>query len=113
MRYQGDITALGETEWRWDFTYRHSLVGFGGAGKAIVDGDRFQDSFGEFPEVRAIGIFWLANSNFERESDTFEVPKIGLIILFLVPTGLNKELKNCEISLVSIYKFKNKINEYE
>jgi len=44
MRYQGDITALGETEWRWDFTSRHSLVGFAGAGKAIADGDSFQDS---------------------------------------------------------------------
>jgi len=44
MRYQGDITGLAETEWRWDFTYRHSLVGFGGAGKAIADGDSFRES---------------------------------------------------------------------
>lgn len=44
MRYQGDITALAETEWRWDFTNRHSLVTFGGTGKAIQDGDSFQES---------------------------------------------------------------------
>ena len=44
MRYQGDITALAETEWRWDFTNRHSLVTFGGAAKAISNGDTFQES---------------------------------------------------------------------
>ena len=44
MRYQGDITALAETEWRWDFTNRHSLVTFGGTAKAISDGDTFQNS---------------------------------------------------------------------
>jgi outer membrane protein assembly factor BamA len=44
MRYQGNNTVLSETEWRWDFSYRHSLVGFGGAAKAIADGDSFQDS---------------------------------------------------------------------
>jgi hypothetical protein len=44
MRYQGSNTVLSETEWRWDFSYRHSLVGFGGAAKAIADGDSFQDS---------------------------------------------------------------------
>jgi hypothetical protein len=44
MRYQGDITALAESEWRWDFTTRHSLVAFGGAGKAITDGDAFKDA---------------------------------------------------------------------
>jgi hypothetical protein len=44
MRYQGTSTALAETEWRWDFTSRHSLVGFGGAGKALSEGDSFQTS---------------------------------------------------------------------
>jgi hypothetical protein len=44
MRYQGDITALAETEWRWDFTNRHSIVAFGGTAKAILDGDTFQES---------------------------------------------------------------------
>ncbi len=44
MRYQGNIVALAETEWRWDFTSRHSLIGFGGTAKAIADGDTFQDS---------------------------------------------------------------------
>jgi hypothetical protein len=44
MRYQGDITALAETEWRWDFTTRHSLVTFGGTAKAIKEGDSFQES---------------------------------------------------------------------
>ena len=44
MRYQGDIIALAETEWRWDFNNRQSLVAFGGTGKAIQDGDTFQES---------------------------------------------------------------------
>jgi len=32
------------TEWRWDFTSRFSLVGFGGTGKAIQDDSNFNDS---------------------------------------------------------------------
>ncbi|QBN17691.1 BamA/TamA family outer membrane protein [Flavobacterium nackdongense] len=44
MRYQGDVTALAETEWRWDVTTRHSLVGFGGAGKALSNTESFQES---------------------------------------------------------------------
>lgn len=35
MRYQGEITTLAETEWRWDFSSRYSLVAFGGMGKAF------------------------------------------------------------------------------
>lgn len=35
MRFQGNTIALGETEWRWDFSYRFSGVAFGGAAKAI------------------------------------------------------------------------------
>lgn len=43
-RYQGNITILTETEWRWDFTSRFSFIAFGGAGKAIRDGDTFKES---------------------------------------------------------------------
>lgn len=43
-RYQGNTIALGETEWRWDLTSRFSVVGFGGAGKAVMDGDSWGDS---------------------------------------------------------------------
>jgi hypothetical protein len=35
MRYQGKSTWLAEGELRWDFTYRWSLVGFGGYGQAF------------------------------------------------------------------------------
>ena len=35
MRYQGKTTYLAETEFRWDFTYRWSLVGFTGYGRAL------------------------------------------------------------------------------
>lgn len=44
MRYQGNITALAETEWRWDLTKRHSAVAFAGAGKAITGNSTFQES---------------------------------------------------------------------
>lgn len=43
-RYQGNTIGLGETEWRWDFNSRFSVVGFGGAGKAVLDGDSWGDS---------------------------------------------------------------------
>ncbi len=43
-RYQGNITALAETEWRWDFTSRFSVVTFGGIAKAIQDGSTFAES---------------------------------------------------------------------
>ena len=32
MRYQGESVAVAETEFRWNFTYRWSLLLFGGAG---------------------------------------------------------------------------------
>lgn len=44
MRYQGDIVALAETEWRWDFTGRYSLVVFGGLSNAVSKQSNFQDS---------------------------------------------------------------------
>jgi len=44
MRYQGDITTVLETEWRWDFSQRFSAVGFLGTGKAILNGDSFGDA---------------------------------------------------------------------
>jgi hypothetical protein len=44
MRYQGEIVTLAETEWRWDFTPRYSLLVFGGTGKAIPDGSSFKDA---------------------------------------------------------------------
>lgn len=43
-RYQGNVIGLGETEWRWDFTPRFSVVGFAGAGKAVLDGDSWGDA---------------------------------------------------------------------
>ena len=33
MRYQGQSVLVGETELRWNFTPRWSLVGFGGVGR--------------------------------------------------------------------------------
>ena len=44
MRYQGMVTTLAETEWRWDFASRFSAVVFGGAGNAVMDLDEFSDS---------------------------------------------------------------------
>ena len=44
MRYQGDVVALAETEWRWDFTSRYSLVGFGGLANAFSDKNDYQDT---------------------------------------------------------------------
>jgi len=35
MRYQGETTYLAETEIRWDFTNRWSLIGFTGYGEAL------------------------------------------------------------------------------
>ncbi len=43
-RYQGKITTLVETEWRFDFASRWSMVAFGGAGKAIGEWSDFSDS---------------------------------------------------------------------
>ena len=40
-RYQGNSVFVLETEQRYDFTYRWSLVGFGGLGKTINDGENF------------------------------------------------------------------------
>ena len=37
MRYQGNDVFVAETEVRWDFTRRWSLVGFGGYGRAVRD----------------------------------------------------------------------------
>ena len=47
-RYQGNSTALVETEWRWDVSSRWSLVGFGGSGKAMQKDDSFQDASWHF-----------------------------------------------------------------
>ena len=44
MRYQGDITTLAETEWRWNFLPRYSVVVFGGAAKAFNDDVSFDES---------------------------------------------------------------------
>ena len=32
MRYQGENVAVAEAEFRWNFTFRWSLIAFGGAG---------------------------------------------------------------------------------
>ena len=37
MRYQNEAVVTTETEWRWNFINRWSLVGFVGAGDAIED----------------------------------------------------------------------------
>jgi len=42
-RYQGNTIATAETEWRWDFTPRFSLVGFVGTGKAVLEEDSWGD----------------------------------------------------------------------
>jgi hypothetical protein len=42
MRYQGEHAAKVEAELRWQFWKRFSLVGFGGAGTAWIDLDRFE-----------------------------------------------------------------------
>lgn len=44
MRYQGDISLLVETEWRYEVYRRWSLVAFTGGGKAITSFDSFNDS---------------------------------------------------------------------
>jgi len=46
MRYQGNQVFVAETEVRWDFTRRWSLVGFTGAGRATRDLDDLP-GFGE------------------------------------------------------------------
>lgn len=44
LRYQNDNVYTVETEWRWNFLKRWSIVGFVGAGEALKDyGDIFQD----------------------------------------------------------------------
>ena len=44
LRYQNENVYTVETEWRWNFLKRWSVVGFVGAGEALKDyGDIFQD----------------------------------------------------------------------
>lgn len=43
-RYQGNIIGLAETEWRWDFSERYSVIAFGGTGKAIAEDSNFEDA---------------------------------------------------------------------
>jgi hypothetical protein len=43
-RYQGTITSLVETEWRWDVVRRWSVVGFMGTGKAFDSWSAFGDA---------------------------------------------------------------------
>jgi hypothetical protein len=43
FRYQGQTTALMETEQRFDLNRRWSLVGFAGVGKAIQENESFSD----------------------------------------------------------------------
>lgn len=44
MRYQGKVNILAETEQRWDFVRRWSLLAFGGLGKAFNDYSEFGDA---------------------------------------------------------------------
>ena len=44
MRYQGKSTYVMETEQRFDFTTRRSLMGFGGLAKAVEENDSFSNA---------------------------------------------------------------------
>lgn len=44
MRYQGKSTYVMETEQRFDFTTRWSLMGFGGLAKAVEENDSFSNA---------------------------------------------------------------------
>lgn len=44
MRYQSDNVLVGETEWRYNFYKRWSLLGFSGAGKAFQAFDNFDNT---------------------------------------------------------------------
>jgi len=48
MRYQGKYTLVAETEFRWDFTYRWSLVLFGGVGAAVPPESQWEDRTGAY-----------------------------------------------------------------
>jgi len=48
LRYQGQTTALIETEQRYDFNLRWSAVGFAGYGKAIEEDESFGDASSVF-----------------------------------------------------------------
>ncbi len=43
MRYQSDNVLVGETEWRYNFYKRWSIIGFSGVGKAFQAFDNFDD----------------------------------------------------------------------
>jgi hypothetical protein len=43
MRYQGEYTLVAETEFRWDFLYRWSLVLFTGVGTAVPVSGEWED----------------------------------------------------------------------
>lgn len=48
LRYQGKTTCLAETEFRWDFTYRWSLVGFTGYGLAFPKQDDWANTLSAY-----------------------------------------------------------------
>jgi hypothetical protein len=66
MRYQDKIVTVLETEERWDFTRRWSLVGFAGIGKAFSNEQPFKDyttawSLGtgiRYKLARLLNIYW-------------------------------------------------------
>jgi hypothetical protein len=66
MRYQDKIVTVLETEERWDFTRRWSLVGFAGIGKAFSNEQAFKDyttawSLGtgiRYKLARLLNIYW-------------------------------------------------------
>lgn len=58
MRYQGNEVLVAETEVRWDFTRRWSLVGFTGIGRAtrdLADLPKFFEERGEAQNVWNVG----------------------------------------------------------
>ena len=44
MRYQGETVGVMETELRWNFTSRWSVLGFGGAGRTVGPGDEASET---------------------------------------------------------------------
>ena len=69
MRYQEKMVAVLETEERWDFARRWSLVGFAGVGKAFSNEQAFKDyttawSLGtgfRYKIARLLNIYWGAD----------------------------------------------------
>ena len=72
MRYQGETVSLAEAELRWNYTFRWSLVFFGGAGKAeSVD---FLPSDDDVVYTRGIGMRYFVARRFGAHAG-FDIAK--------------------------------------